>query len=140
MLVGPASFLPVSTSKTLIYAGGILNGVSGGLNIVSTFARSNLAVIRLGYDEEDINTYLVVSGKRKCDPPFFTLLFAFFCRPVGCLIFPGHLSRPHHLRLAGSVLGLQDNLLDIRLLVPHLCLPGRSGNFLHAAPQIQMLI
>jgi hypothetical protein len=49
--------------QSLMFGCAVLLGLGDGLNTVSTFARTNEAVVEQGY-VDDLDTYLMVSGKR----------------------------------------------------------------------------
>ena len=61
LFIGPVPFLNVQPSVGLIYGMISLAGIAYGVVVVSTFARSQGAAIRLGYTD-DLPTYLLISG------------------------------------------------------------------------------
>ncbi len=70
ILVGPAPFLPLAPTKTIMYVGAALIGFGYAQTMVSTFSRANDASQRLGFST-DIKTYIVVAGeglRHRLDP------------------------------------------------------------------------
>ena len=64
LFIGPAAFIIDMTTLTLqvIYGMSALAGVGMGCVVVSTFNRSQLAVLNNGF-KDDIQTYLFMSGR-----------------------------------------------------------------------------
>ena len=62
LFIGPVPFINIAPSVGLIYGMLTLAGMAYGVIIVSTFARSQGAAIRLGFSN-DLPTYLLISGK-----------------------------------------------------------------------------
>ena len=66
LLLGPAPFLNLDLTKTMVFVCSTLIGIGYAQIAVSTFARSYNAALRCGF-AEDIKTFLVVAGKTTND-------------------------------------------------------------------------
>ncbi len=64
LFMGPASFFGnlITPSRTLILLSAFFLGLAYAFSIVSSFARTNMAALELGYPN-NINTYLITSGE-----------------------------------------------------------------------------
>ena len=62
ILIGPVTFVQLSLTVPVIYCMSTLAGLGMGLVTVSSFSRLKSAILHQGF-EDNINTYLLMSGK-----------------------------------------------------------------------------
>ena len=63
ILIGPVTFAQLSLTVPVIYCMSTLAGLGMGLVTVSSFSRLKSAILQQGF-EDNINTYLLMSGKK----------------------------------------------------------------------------
>ena len=81
ILIGPVTFVQLSLTVPVIYCMSTLAGLGMGLVTVSSFSRLKSAILHQGF-EDNINTYLLMSGKiiyfnpisDKCDSKVYVLV------------------------------------------------------------------
>lgn len=66
LFVGPVPFISIGTKLSIIQGMAGLLGFGYATIVVSSFARSQKAAMKLGYND-DIDTYIVISGNLKLD-------------------------------------------------------------------------
>ena len=61
LFLGPVTFINMPLSVNLIYGMTTMAGLGMGFVVVSTFSRSQAAVLKQGF-KDDFHTYLLMSG------------------------------------------------------------------------------